>query len=76
MELKSRGLEEANAALKVLLKHREEDRKELESRLVANVKQLVLPHVEKLKKGRLEASRDRSRFYRSKSQGNPFALPR
>ena len=36
------------------MKHREEDRKELEERLVSNVKQLVLPHVEKLKKSRLE----------------------
>jgi hypothetical protein len=37
-----------------LLKHREEDRNELQERLVSNVKQLVLPHVEKLKKSRLE----------------------
>ncbi len=56
LEAEHLDLQEANAALRVLLKHREEDRKELESRLVANVKQLVLPHVEKLKKGRLEAS--------------------
>ena len=56
LELKSRGLEEANAALKVLLKHREEDRKELEEKLVSNVKQLVFPHLEKLKKGRLDPS--------------------
>jgi len=48
------SLQEANAALKVLLKHREEDRKELEGRFVTNVKQLVLPHVEKLVKSRLE----------------------
>jgi PAS domain S-box-containing protein len=56
LEMKSRSLEEANAALKVLLKQREEDRNELEERLVSNVKQLVLPHVEKLKKSRLESS--------------------
>ncbi len=31
------------------MKHREEDRKELEERLIANVKCLVLPHLEKLK---------------------------
>jgi len=54
LAVKSRGLEEANAALRVLLKHREEDRNELQERLVSNVKQLVLPHVEKLKKSRLE----------------------
>jgi PAS domain S-box-containing protein len=56
LEAKSHSLEEANTALKVLLKHREEDRKELEERLVSNVKQLVLPYVEKLKKGRLDPS--------------------
>ena len=54
LEAERLSLQEANAALKVLLKHREEDRKELEARFVANVKQLVLPHVEKLIKSRLE----------------------
>lgn len=47
------NLKEANTALKVLLKHREEDRKELEEKFLANVQQLVLPHVEKLKKSAL-----------------------
>ena len=54
LEAERLNLREANAALKVLLKHREEDRRELEERLVSNVKELVLPHVEKLKKSRLE----------------------
>lgn len=54
LEAERLNLQEANAALKVLLKHREEDRKELEERLVSNVKQLVLPQVEKLKKSRLD----------------------
>ena len=54
LEIKSRGLEEANTALKVLLKHREEDRRELEERFLFNVKQLVLPYVDKLKKSRLD----------------------
>jgi PAS domain S-box-containing protein len=56
LEAERLNLQEANAALKVLLKHREEDRKELEERLVSNVKELVLPHVEKLKKSRLDPS--------------------
>jgi hypothetical protein len=55
LEARRLDLQEANAALKVLLKHREEDKRELEDRLVANVKQLVLPHVEKLKKSRLDS---------------------
>jgi DNA-binding CsgD family transcriptional regulator len=45
----SRHLEEVNAALNVLLKRREEDRADLEERVLANVKELVLPYVEKLK---------------------------
>jgi PAS domain S-box-containing protein len=49
LETERQSLEEANTALKVLLKHREEDRKELEERLLANVQQLVMPHVQKLK---------------------------
>lgn len=48
------GLEEANIALKVLLKQREKDKEELEQRFVSNVNELVLPHVEKLKKNRLD----------------------
>lgn len=43
------SLEEANIALKVLLKQRESDREELERRVLVNVKELVLPYVEKLK---------------------------
>ena len=54
LEIESRSLAEANTALKVLLKHREEDRRELEERFLLNVKQLVLPYVEKLKKSRLD----------------------
>ena len=49
LETERQSLEEANTALRVLLKHREEDRKELEERLLANVQQLVMPHVQKLK---------------------------
>ena len=47
-------LEEANIALKVLLERREEDRRELEERVVSNVKELVEPYLEKLKKGLLD----------------------
>ncbi|UCD78848.1 MAG: helix-turn-helix transcriptional regulator [Desulfobacterales bacterium] len=48
------SLEEANIALKVLLKQREEDKRELEKKVLANVKDLVLPYVEKLKNSRLK----------------------
>ena len=49
------GLEEANVALKVLLKQREEDKRDLEKRFLTNVKGLVLPYVEKLKSAQLKA---------------------
>ena len=48
--LKSKNLEEVNIALKVLLKHREEDKLELGENVLTNVKELVLPFLEKLKK--------------------------
>lgn len=48
------NLLETNAALRVLLRHREADRKDLEERLVANLKQLVLPYVEKLRRSKLD----------------------
>jgi len=47
---KSIQLEEMNTALKVLLKQREKDQKELEKRIVMNINQLVLPYVNKLKR--------------------------
>ncbi len=49
------GLEEANVALKVLLRQREEDKNDLEKRFLTNVKGLVLPYVEKLKSAPLKA---------------------
>ncbi|MEJ2363744.1 MAG: PAS domain S-box protein [Deltaproteobacteria bacterium] len=52
---KSRHLEEVNAALNVLLKRREEDKNDLEEKILANVKELVLPYVEKLKNSRLRS---------------------
>jgi PAS domain S-box-containing protein len=54
LENKTIELEELNAALRVLLKRREEDRNELEEKVLSNVKKLVLPYIEKLKKGPLD----------------------
>jgi PAS domain S-box-containing protein len=50
---KSAGLEEANTALKVLLKHREEDKVTLEEQVLANVKKLILPYLVELKHTKL-----------------------
>jgi len=49
------SLEEANIAMKVLLKQREEDKLDLEKKVLNNVKDLVLPYVEKLKNSRIRA---------------------
>jgi DNA-binding NarL/FixJ family response regulator len=49
LRLKSKSLEEANIALKVLLQHREDDRKAIEEVIITNVKKLALPDIEKLK---------------------------
>ena len=47
-------LEEANIALKVLLKQREGDKGDLEQKVITNVKEMVLPYVEKLKRVNLK----------------------
>jgi DNA-binding NarL/FixJ family response regulator len=56
LRLKSKSLEEANTALKVLLQHREEDRQAMEEKVITNVKKLALPYVEKLKMLKLNES--------------------
>ena len=48
-------LVEVNAALKVLLKQREQDKTDTEETMAANLKLLVLPHLHKLKKSNLNA---------------------
>ena len=51
---KSQRLEESNTALKVLLEHREEDKKELEEKVVSNLNKLVFPYIEKMKLYKLD----------------------
>lgn len=57
IELKEKaiGLEEANAALKVLLKQREADKIELEEKVLLNINQLIIPYLGKLKRRKLDA---------------------
>lgn len=54
LRVKSLNLEEVNAALRVLLKQREQDKNEMEERMASNVEKLVLPYVERLKERRLD----------------------
>jgi len=48
-------LKEANAALKVLLKQRDQDKIELEEKVLVNVNQLIIPYLGKLKRRKLDA---------------------
>lgn len=54
LRIKANNLEEVNTALRVLLKRREEDKGELEEKVLSNVKELVVPYLEKLKKTSLD----------------------
>lgn len=54
LNVKADNLKEANIALNVLLKKREVDKKELEEKVLINVKELVLPYLTKLKKRGLD----------------------
>jgi DNA-binding CsgD family transcriptional regulator len=47
-------LEEANTALEVLLRKREKDKTDLEENMLFNVKELVIPYLEKLSRGPLD----------------------
>lgn len=51
LENKSRSLEETNIALRVLLKQRDEDKTGLEEKILHNIKELVLPYVDRLRVG-------------------------
>jgi PAS domain S-box-containing protein len=53
LEAKTRNLEELNIALEVLLKKREGDKLQMEQKIVSNVREFILPHVETLKNTRL-----------------------
>lgn len=53
LERKARHLEEVNTALKVLLRQRESDREEVEDKILANVKDLILPYIHELSETRL-----------------------
>jgi PAS domain S-box-containing protein len=52
--IQKNNLEEANIALKVLLDKRQEDKKETADNLLTNIKELIVPYLEKIKKTKLD----------------------
>ncbi|HEX8949214.1 MAG TPA: LuxR C-terminal-related transcriptional regulator [Dissulfurispiraceae bacterium] len=54
LDTKSLHIEEVNTALKVLLKQRDEDKAEMGKSVIANMRELVIPCIEQLKKARLD----------------------
>lgn len=56
LEAQTVNLHEANLALKVLVKQREEDQREWEERVLLNVRNFIIPHLEKLKKLRCDVT--------------------
>ena len=49
LEIKRKSLEELNAAMKVLLRKRQDDKAKIEDSVLANVKKLIEPYFEKIK---------------------------
>ncbi len=60
LERQAQRLEEVNTALKVLLEHREEEKKKSEENILSNVQKLVFPYIEKLENSRLD---DKNKTY-------------
>jgi DNA-binding CsgD family transcriptional regulator len=58
LQAKTTNLEEVNTALRVLLDKRDEDRKELEEKVKSNMKWMVVPYLEKMKKSGLNQTQE------------------
>jgi DNA-binding CsgD family transcriptional regulator len=54
LEIKTRNLEEVNAALQVLIKKREEDKIKVEENVMTNVTELIAPYFDKIQKTKLD----------------------
>jgi DNA-binding NarL/FixJ family response regulator len=52
LRLRAKELEESNTALKVLLKQRELDQQEFQNSMLSNIKHLIMPYIEKLKRNK------------------------
>jgi PAS domain S-box-containing protein len=58
LKAKTSNLEEVNAALRVLLEQREKDKSEIEEKLLFNVKELVIPYLERMKNSGLDTNQN------------------
>jgi DNA-binding CsgD family transcriptional regulator len=56
LRLNAKSLKEVNTTLRVLLKERQKDKTNLEEKVVSNVKGLVLPYIDKIKKSSLDSN--------------------
>ena len=54
LQVQTKEVQEVNSALRVLLKRRDEDKRELEEKVLFNTKELALPYLEKLKTSGLD----------------------
>jgi len=54
LKAQAHQLEESNVALKVLLERRSADKEELEQKMISNIKNLMMPYIDKLKIGKLD----------------------
>jgi len=50
LEIQSRDLEQINTALKVLLRKRDQDKSELEEKVLFSVKELIIPYLKEIRK--------------------------
>ena len=54
LQRKTQNLEEVNTALRVLLKKREQDRQHMEEQMLVNIRELVMPYIERMQNSRLD----------------------
>jgi DNA-binding CsgD family transcriptional regulator len=67
LQIQKVSFEETNAALKVLLKKKEREKKDIEDDVLTNVKRLILPYIKKMKKTKLD---DRQKAFLSIIESN------
>jgi DNA-binding CsgD family transcriptional regulator len=58
LENQAQHLEKINTALKVLIEHRNEEKKEIEENMLANVGKLIIPYIDKMQGRRIDASNE------------------